>query len=210
MYYNCRKETYGLDLNMHTDKRIIKTRTNIKKAFIELTEQQTISKISISDLASKAKVNRSTFYLHYGDVAAVAADIDKEIGAKIAECMDGFNISDIYSSTYSYFKKLTDRLEENESMKRYIIFSTNSVHVINKIKELLVKQTSASLMKKFPALNADRIEYPLTFAAAGILDCYVKWVKSGGGNTTLDELMREVSLITEKIINGLKYTIYGD
>lgn len=195
---------------MPTDKRIIKTRTSIKKAFIELVEERAITKISVSDLAAQALVNRSTFYLHYEDVAAVAADIDKEIEESISACMDDFTISDIYGSTYAFFKNLTKRLDENESMKRYIIFSTNSGHVVAKIKEILVKKTTDSLLKKFPDLKVKEINYTLTFVAAGVMDCYINWVKNNEGNTLLDDLIKEISSIIEYIISGLTNSIQSE
>lgn len=184
------------------DKRIIKTRTSIKKAFIELVEEKSINKISVSDLAAKALVNRSTFYLHYADVASVAEDIDREIEKSISECFEGFSISDIYASTYLFFKKLTARLDENEAMKRYIIFSTNCVHVISNIKLVLVEKTTCSLLRKFPQIDAQKLTYPLTYAAGGIMDCYVNWVKSGEGTIPI-EVMKDVSAITEYIISYL-------
>ena len=194
---------------MTMDKRIIKTRTNIKKAFIELAEEQPISKISVSDLSAKAHVNRSTFYLHYRDVPSVAADIEKEIEQSIAQCMDGFTVSDIYGSTYSFFQKLTKRLDENDGMKRYIIFSTNSVQVILKIKQILVEKTADSILKRFPTIDIKKINYPLTYAAAGIVDCYVKWVSDNDAQTSMDELMKEVSEITEYIISHLTKFAFG-
>lgn len=195
---------------MPTDKRIIKTRTSIKKAFMELVKKQSISKISVSDLAAKALVNRSTFYLHYSDVASVAADLDKEIEESISECMDDFTISDIYASTYLFFKKLTDRLDENEAMKRYIIFSTNFVNVIAKIKQILVRKASDSLVKKFPQTDVKQIDYPLTYAVGGIIDCYVKWVRFGDGSVPMDDLMKQVSSITEHILSQLTKNIQNE
>lgn len=183
---------------MQTDKRIIKTRTSIKKAFMELMETNKISKISVSELAAKALVNRSTFYLHYTDVQSVAADIESEIAERISSSIDDFAIDDIYGSIYSLFAKLTNRLEENQSMKRYIIFSTNSDYIVSKIKEIFAEKTKKSILNILNC-NEKNIEYQLTFAAAGIIDCYVKWVRDNN-STSLEYVMREVGRITEHII----------
>ena len=190
-------------LNMSTDKRIIKTRTSIKSAFMELVEEKPISKINVSELAYKALVNRSTFYLHYEDVQAVADDIEREIESRISSCIDDFDINDIYGSTYSVFKKLTNRLNENEKMKKYIVFSTNSIKVIEKIKGIFVRKTKSSILKKFPNISEDEIEYPLIFAAAGVIDSYVNWVKKDSGRIPSEELIREVSGITELLIENI-------
>ena len=56
---------------MQTDKRVLKTRASIKAAFMELVKTDDMAKMSVSALAAKALVNRSTFYLHYNDVGDV-------------------------------------------------------------------------------------------------------------------------------------------
>ena len=60
---------------MATDKRIIKTRQAITTAFMELSLEKDIRKITVSDIAGRASVNRSTFYLHYNDAKEVLEDI---------------------------------------------------------------------------------------------------------------------------------------
>lgn len=47
------------------DLRVIRTKRNIKKAFIELAKNDTYQKISVKDLCDIAMINRNTFYLHY-------------------------------------------------------------------------------------------------------------------------------------------------
>lgn len=184
------------------DKRIVKTRTNIKNAFMKLVEDREMNKISVSDLSAKAGVNRSTFYLHYNDISDVAADIEKYINEIISEFIDEFTIADIYNSVYSLFTGLTGRLDENEPMKRYIFFSTNSESLKSKLKEMFCEKTTASLLNKFPETDPKKVVYPLTFAAAGIVDCYSKWVR-GETDTSLEEVIKEISKITEHIIAEL-------
>lgn len=168
---------------------------------MELVEATEISNISVSELAAKALVNRSTFYLHYNDIQDVAAEIESEIAESIYSYIDDFNADDIHSSIYSLFVKLTNRLEENQSMKRYIIFSTNSNHIVNKVKKIFVEKTKKSIMSSLNLSEKD-IEYPLTFAAAGIIDCYIKWVREDS-STSLENAIRDISKITEHIISTI-------
>lgn len=186
---------------MGTDKRILKTRASIKSAFIELVKANEMAKISVSDLAAKAHVNRSTFYLHYKDISDVAADLESEISKTISDFIDDFTVSDIYGSTHRLFKRLTNRLEENLQMKEYIFFSKNSETVIARLKLIFVDKTINSILNKFPHLQKKDILYPLTYAAAGIVDSYLKWVRGGG--ITIGELIDTVSGITEFIIQKL-------
>ena len=47
-----------------TDLRIVKTRTNIKNSLIDLLAEKNVSKITVTELAEKAMINRKTFYRH--------------------------------------------------------------------------------------------------------------------------------------------------
>lgn len=168
---------------------------------MELVLQKEIANISVSELSAKSLVNRSTFYLHYADVAAVANDIKKDIAEFIDACIDEFSITNVYLSTHTLFKTLTERLEDNVLMKNYIIHSTNSVAVLADIKAIFADKTERSILNKFPEIPREKLGYPLTFAAAGIIDSYAKWAKSG--EVPLEELIKEVSEITEKIIEDI-------
>lgn len=170
---------------------------------MELVAEREISRISVSDLASKALVNRSTFYLHYSDVSAVAAEIEAEISDRITRSLEEFTVDDIYTSTLTLFRTLTQRLNENERMKRYIIFSTNSDNVIARLKEIFVERTISSLKNAFPKINEKDITFQLTYAAAGTIDCYVKWVRENGTSAQLEEYIKMISEITEHIISTI-------
>jgi AcrR family transcriptional regulator len=50
-----------------TDRRIIRTKEAINKAFLELFSEKELEHITIYDIADLANVNRGTIYLHYSD-----------------------------------------------------------------------------------------------------------------------------------------------
>ena len=47
------------------DRRITKTRKSIQNAYLNLLRQKGTEKITISDIAREADIDRKTFYLHY-------------------------------------------------------------------------------------------------------------------------------------------------
>lgn len=49
------------------DRRILKTREAIIKAFVELISEKNFEQITINEIAERANVNRGTVYLHYVD-----------------------------------------------------------------------------------------------------------------------------------------------
>lgn len=188
---------------MSTDKRILKTRTSIRNAFIALSLEKDISKISVSDVAAKALINRSTFYLHYNDVRAVANDIDELFANTISDCIVNFNGNDLYGSAYSMFGQLTDALDRDEPLKNYITNSKNSQHIAEKLKEIFVEKSLAALSATLPNLDRPSVSYLITFAAAGIIDCYLKWERSGR-EIPHENIIAQLSEITNFIIDKIR------
>lgn len=54
-------------MSNENDLRVLKTRKIIRDSFIELISKKSFDSITINDIAEKAQINRSTFYLHYTD-----------------------------------------------------------------------------------------------------------------------------------------------
>ncbi len=50
------------------DLRVQKTKNSILDAFIELRSEKPLEKITVKELADRARISKQTFYLHYKDI----------------------------------------------------------------------------------------------------------------------------------------------
>lgn len=50
------------------DRRVIKTKESIEKAFFALLGTKPLDKVTVVELARAARIHKSTFYLHYLDI----------------------------------------------------------------------------------------------------------------------------------------------
>ena len=67
------------------DLRVLKTKKNIKKAFLELRRKYSVDEIKVNVLCEKAMVNKTTFYNHYRDVYELAEELEKEVVERFLE-----------------------------------------------------------------------------------------------------------------------------
>lgn len=74
-----------------TDLRVLRTKTNIRKAFYELMKEKKFNKITVQDIADRAFINRNTFYLHYLDKDDLLEKISDECFDKMRTKMDLFD-----------------------------------------------------------------------------------------------------------------------
>lgn len=56
------------------DRRVERTRRSLRDAFFALAREQPLESISVSDIADRAGINRSTYYQHYSDKDTLLAD----------------------------------------------------------------------------------------------------------------------------------------
>ncbi len=60
------------------DLRVIKTKKNIRDAFLELRKKHSIEEIKVNILCEKAMVNKTTFYNHYQDIYQLSEELETE------------------------------------------------------------------------------------------------------------------------------------
>lgn len=70
-----------------TDRRVIKTKHAIFKAFVELLNEKDINQITITDVAKRANINRKTFYNYYSDVNGVMEEIENLVVAVLSKTL---------------------------------------------------------------------------------------------------------------------------
>mgnify|MGYP001319033414 CR=1 FL=1 len=52
------------------DRRVARTQQQLEQAFYQLLKSKQLSRITVTELAAKAGLNKGTFYLHYQDIYA--------------------------------------------------------------------------------------------------------------------------------------------
>lgn len=65
----------GEIVNYMEDRRIKKTKKNLKATLIEMLSDMTFEQVTITNLCKRADISRITFYTHYNDKYALVDDI---------------------------------------------------------------------------------------------------------------------------------------
>ena len=185
---------------MITDKRIIKTRTNIKTALMKILQNKELNKVTVSDIAETALINRSTFYLHYTDATAVVNDIEREISEKVKTVIEKLNFKQTYASVFSVLNTLTSMLDNADIFKSYILHSTNSSQILHKIKNVFAEKVYEFYSQMAPHRNSPILFYKVNFVTSGIVDSYLAWVYAKEKSVSLEELCKMLSETVDLII----------
>jgi AcrR family transcriptional regulator len=103
------------------DQRIRLTKRILKETLIEMLGESDLNKISVTALCSRAEINRSTFYQHYGAPKDVLLDIERDFSEKTVRLMKE---SDSRSSFEQRLTKVCSYIYENTEMQKRIFRNT--------------------------------------------------------------------------------------
>ncbi len=65
------------------DKRVIKSKTALRKAFLAILAKEPTKKPQVKDVCDLANVNKTTFYRHYEDIEALKDDTISRVASLI-------------------------------------------------------------------------------------------------------------------------------
>lgn len=88
------------------DKRIRRTKKILTEALIEILKEKNVMDVTVSELAKKADVTRTTFYQYYRDPVDMLEQLQDEIAEdiqKIVEATEGGNAEGFFYGLFNYF-----------------------------------------------------------------------------------------------------------
>ncbi len=105
------------------DLRIVRTRKLLSNTLLDMMEEESLEKISVIDLCSRAMVNRATFYAHFEDKYHLLS----------------FALEELKDEIYSRFSKDMEMVSPKETLRNlaYMAFEfvqDNENHVANILK----------------------------------------------------------------------------
>lgn len=130
------------------DLRIIKTRNQIRTAFLSLRDKFMPEKIRVKDICDKAMINKTTFYKYYEDSSDLCNEIEEDA---IQIVLESFTCKDLlFDDPKKYFEDLVSVLER-QAGELQVIFRGKQEVFSSKLSEKLIKlyeDASASLEDK--------------------------------------------------------------
>lgn len=183
-------------MSENIDTRIIVTKRMLKEGMFRLLKIKPLSKITVTDLCSESKINRTTFYNHYNSIVDILKDIAMEYANGI-----------IYTYHNSYDEKKNNDDKALEACFNYIIDKKEEIKLIlsenaeNFLASLVNEIVNDRVKTKATTLKSisDTDEYLLKISAvASALFGFVQiWI-----SMDIKKDPKELTKILKKIING--------
>ena len=185
-----------------TDRRVLRTKKNIRQAFLHLLSEKSLSQITVKELSDLADINRKTFYMYYSNIEDIFAELEDELVLKLVHVFEKELFQKEMFNSYSFFENLNHTIQEDIDLYRILNHSDLLPHLIQRAKNALIE---VFFRKYNISADSDNERYILyaEYAASGILSMYTKWF-SRDFHMSLEELTRTAAEIT---LYGLQHLL---
>lgn len=117
------------------DLRVKKTRKSIVDAFIELRQIKPLEKITVKELASKAMINKATFYLHYQDIYDLEDSLESEL---ISSVLSGISDKNLYlDNPFQFELELINAIKKEGPTFEILTSGNRSAHFVMQLEKEL-------------------------------------------------------------------------
>ena len=186
------------------DRRVIKTKKNLKATLIEMMGEISFEQISITELCKRAEISRITFYAHYSDKYALADDIFSDmlqIGTDIYrtkqekenpgnDLVMGYcnmlnSILEVYYDCFAFFQYTSPQKNPYLASAFYTIVLETIENHTNKIRQNVEVKYSPKKIAGF-----------LCFGMLGFIN------EAHGEKTSIEEIKREANQLLRDILQS--------
>lgn len=118
------------------DARYRKTEAVLREAMIEILAEKPINKISIVEICRSAKINKSTFYLHYTDIFDYYHSLVSSVANDLINIFGKHSYNELISNFSDIFLEALVTIK-NDKLMQVMLGKNNNEAVINRVSEAI-------------------------------------------------------------------------
>lgn len=196
------------------DRRIVRTKKALRDALTELMKEKNFDEITVSDLTTRADINRGTFYLHYRDKYDLLEQSEEEIieGIKNIKSKkkllkkEDIPTFDYMNEPIPFVTELFEYLKENADFMTVILGAKGNPAFHIKLKSVMRDIMAEGILMH---LKEDELFVPLGYISAYAISAQLgviqHWLDTG-----MEESPEKVSLIISRLVFGDPSTMYKE
>lgn len=174
----------------------VRSRRLIRSAFLELLREKAYEKITVTDIVTRADINRSTFYAHYPDVRGLVEEIVGEAITHTTRLADQLNIREFLVDPMPFLQELTSYGSDNKELYALLCRSDFAQRQIEHLKRTLIDAAMRSPVFPEQLRSSPEFRIHISFFVSGILSLYIMWLQ-GDLDYTTDDITRHLSRVIQ-------------
>ena len=161
------------------DRRVVRTKRAIRKAFINLLARKEYSRITVKDIAAAAAVDRKTVYNYYSGIYEIREELENDIIRILDSAVSDLDFRKYAQDPRALFETLARILNENMDLYGNILLIDSKSVVIRKFTDVIAAWVRGGLEQSaLAAFGEERIGLATTFITSGIMNAWQQWYHS--------------------------------
>ena len=182
------------------DRRVRKTRRQLRECLITLLKEKKVQDITVRELTDMADLNRGTFYLHYKDVFDLLEKTEAELQEDFNQLVCKHDAVDLKQRPSVIFNEIYSLVYDNADLIEILLGENGDLNFVNRLKQLIREKCLKDWMEVFRSGNAAAFDAFFSFIVSGCIGLVQYWLDSG-----LKETPEQLASLVEQIISkGLR------
>lgn len=173
-------------------RNAVRSKTMIRQAFLELLQEKPYEKITVTDIAQRADLNRSTFYAHYPDVQGLIEEIEEEIINRSMQLLSEVTCQNIFQDPKIFLQILVQPVEENKKLYQLLVQSDYAGRQLYRINEAFASYVLNSPEIPENLRSSKYFAVRINFFIGGIINTYCQWL-TGELDCSLDDIAEGIA-----------------
>ncbi|MDO3413259.1 TetR-like C-terminal domain-containing protein [Saccharibacillus sp. CPCC 101409] len=158
------------------DPRVLRTRSLLKHALIDLLQETEVDKITVNRIAERATINRVTFYLHYRDIQdmlekmaeEMVVDIERALTRKVQEKKKG--------SEDVILLGLLEHIAENADFYKVVIGSRRVPIFHERLRDVFVRKIGDGAAQNNLSRHGVQKDVATWFGSSALIGTIASWL----------------------------------
>ena len=186
--------------NGRMDRRVRKTKKQLRQGLTQLLEKKSIKDITVKELSDLVDINRGTFYLHYKDVFDMVEQIEKEMFENFHSVLDRHPVECLNGKPLPMITDIFRFVKENADMCKVLIGKNGDIAFIDRLKNLVKERCFNDWNELFHKSRNYKYYYYYSFIVSGCIGLLQCWLETG-----LKESPEHMAALAEQMImTGVK------
>ncbi len=178
-----------------TYRNSIRSEKSIIHAYVQLMQNKTSKRITVTDIVNKADLNRSTFYAHFKSAEDVRERIQKDVLKELLGSLDKNDYRNSLANPYIAMEHVIDFLKKDEEMYKMLLNTPGVDSFLNELRDIVIKQYLSDEVILPNIHDREGFEMNMRLFIGGYLSVVKDWA---AGNVTIP-LERCTQIMSESI-----------
>ncbi|MCH4072360.1 TetR/AcrR family transcriptional regulator [Pseudoramibacter sp.] len=182
------------------DRRVIKTKAAMRRAFTELLAEKPIRDIRVKELSERIHINRGTFYQYYRDIYDMQDHLEEELYNKFNEIFKDRPAPETFDDIKDRLLDIFTLLRQNADLTLALLGPNGDPKFVQSVQEMMRLRCINDLIRFNNEHSAEELShdqlfnYSYAFIVSGCMGMMKKWL-SEDPDKTPEEMVDIVSSV---------------